>query len=66
MERAGAPVFTGTREQVTDVIWAPSEIMSWSQPPLLDAVPVDAPGHGPAREDGWRVIRGNDPSSLIV
>jgi len=65
MERAGVPVFPGTREPVTDVIWALSEIMRGSQVPLRDAVLADAQGHGHARKGGRRVIRGNGPLSLI-
>ena len=43
-----------------------SEIMRGSQVPPRDAAPADAPGHGHAREDARRVIRGNGRLPLIV
>ena len=43
-----------------------SEIMRGSKVPLRDAVPADSPGHGHARNDGRRVIRGNGLLPLIT
>ena len=48
------------------VISALSEIMRLSQVPLQNAVRADGAGHGRARGDGRRVIRGNGRLPLIT